>query len=175
MGFLFFHHDSYIHLLYIQQEAAPKETVACTTFSSPAYLKNFNDLSVFPSRVIFQRKSVAKVSTFFHSTKTFFKFFSERFFGAVGPRHERYHPKFIVQRLSLPKAGAKVRTLSDSATHSTHFFSSFFDIRGKYAVKQGFTTETFLEGKPRRRKNSTSIYTGVRDYIIYAAQTRANF
>ena len=93
MGFLFFHHDSYIHLLYIQQEAAPKETVACTTFSSPAYLKNFNDLSVFPSRVIFQRKSVAKVSTFFHSTKTFFKFFSERFFGAVGPRHERYHPK----------------------------------------------------------------------------------
>ena len=75
MGFLFFHHGSYIHLLYIQQEAAPKETVACTTFSSPAYLKNFNDLSVFPSRVVFSGKRVAKVSTFFHSTKTFFKFF----------------------------------------------------------------------------------------------------
>ena len=66
---------------------------------------------------------------------------------------------FIVQRLSLPKAGAKVRTLSDSATHSTHFFS----------------TETFLEGKPRRRKNRTSIYTGVRDYIYLCGTNTEKF
>ena len=89
MGLLFSSRLLYTFIIY---KAAPKETVACTTFSSPAYLKNFNDLSVFPRR--FQRKSVAKVSTFFHSTKTFFKFFSGRFFGAVGPRHERYHPKW---------------------------------------------------------------------------------
>ena len=77
MGLLFSSRLLYTFIIY---KAAPKETVACTTFSSPAYLKNFNDLSVFPYRVVFQWKSVAKVSTFFHSTKTFFKFFSGSFF-----------------------------------------------------------------------------------------------
>ncbi|WP_204499487.1 hypothetical protein, partial [Bacteroides caecicola] len=77
---------------------------------------------------------------------------------------------FIVQRLSLPKAGAKVRTLSDSATHSTHFFSSFFDIRGKCAVKQGFTTETFWKG---RREGGKTAHLYIRVYaitFIYAAK-----
>ena len=70
---------------------------------------------------------------------------------------------------------AKVRTLSDSATHSTHFFSSFFDIREKYAVKQGFTTETFWKGI---REEGKTAHLYIRAYaitFIYAAQTRANF
>ena len=117
MGFPFFHHGSYIHLLYIQQEAAPKETVACTTFSSPAYLKNFNDLSVFSFPRCFQRKSVAKVSTFFHSTKTFFKFFSGRFSGAVGPRHEGYHPKWG----KMPAFHRLEAFAPESGCKSTHF------------------------------------------------------
>ncbi|WP_225230924.1 hypothetical protein, partial [Phocaeicola faecium] len=77
--------------------------------------------------------------------------------------------------LSLPKAGAKVRTLSDSATHSTHFFSYFFDICGKYAVKQGFTTETFWKGS---REEGKTAHLYIRAYavtFIYAAQTRRNF
>ena len=136
-------------------------------------------LSSLPRR--FQRKSVAKVSTFFHSTKTFFKFFFGEVFRGGRTAARRIPPEtgkdasLIVQRLSLPKAGAKVRTLSDSATHSTHFFSSFFDVRGKYAVKQGFTTETFWK---ESREEGKTVHLYIRAYaitFIYAAQTRRNF
>ena len=128
----------------------------------------------------FPAEKRCKGKHFFSFHQNFFQvFFGEAFRGGrtaarkIPPEvGERCQP-FIVQRLSLPKAGAKVRT--DSATHSTHFFSSFFDVRGKYAVKQGFTTETFLKGKTRRRKNRTSIYTGVRDYIYLCGTNTGKF
>ena len=116
----------------------------------------------------FPAEKRCKGKHFFSFHQNFFQvFFGEAFRG--GRTAAR------VQRLSLPKAGAKVRTLSDSATHSTHFFSSFFDVRGKYAVKQGFTTETFWKG---RREEGKTAHLYIRAYaitFIYAAQTRANF
>ena len=150
----------------------------------------------------FSAEKRCKGKHFFSFHQNFFQvFFGEVFRGGrtaarkIPPEvGERCQP-FIVQRLSLPKAGAKVRTLSDSATHSTHlpkagakvrtlsdsathsthFFSSFFDVRGKYAVKQGFTTETFWKGS---REEGKTAHLYIRAYaitFIYAAQTRANF
>ena len=137
-------------------------------------------LSFLPAS--FSAEKRCKGKHFFSFHQNFFQvFFGEVFRGGrtaarkIPPQTgERCQP-FIVQRLSLPKAGAKVRTLSDSATHSTHFFSSFFDVRGKYAVKQGFTTETFWKG---RREEGKTAHLYIRAYaitFIYAAQTRRNF
>ena len=128
----------------------------------------------------FSAEKRCKGKHFFSFHQNFFQVFfrggfsgrSDRGTKDTTPSGERCQP-FIVQRLSLPKAGAKVRTLSDSATHPTHFFSSFFDV--KYAVKQGFTTGTFLEGGKRRRKNCTSIYTGVRGYIYLCGTNTGKF
>ena len=108
---------------------------------------------------MFSAEKRCKGKHFFSFHQNFFQVF---FRGGCQP--------FIVQRLSLPKAGAKVRTLSDSATHSTHFFSYFFDIRGKYAVKQGFTTETFWKGS---REEGKTAHLYIREYavtFIYAAK-----
>ena len=130
----------------------------------------------------FSAEKRCKGKHFFSFHQNFFQvFFGEVFRGGrtaarkIPPQTgERCQP-VIVQRLSLPKAGAKVRTLSDSATHSTHFFSSFFDVRRKYAVKQGFTTETFWKGS---REEGKTAHLYIRAYaitFIYAAQTRRNF
>ena len=73
----------------------------------------------------------------------------------------------------------------ESGCKSTHFirfrntlhtlFLYFFDIRGKHAVKQSFTTENFWKGTSEEGK-TTHLY--IRAYaitFIYAAQTRRNF
>ena len=77
----------------------------------------------------FPAEKRCKGKHFFSFHQNFFQvFFGEAFRGGrtaarrIPPQAgERCQP-FIVQRLSLPKAGAKVRTLSDSATHSTQLF-----------------------------------------------------
>ena len=130
----------------------------------------------------FSAEKRCKGKHFFSFHQNFFQVFfrggfpgrSDRGTKDTTPSGERCQP-FIVQRLSLPKAGAKVRTLSDSATHSTHFFFIFFWYSWKICCKTGFYNGNFLEGKTRRRKNSTSIYTGVRDYIYLCGTNTAKF
>ncbi|MCL1627096.1 hypothetical protein, partial [Bacteroides caecicola] len=51
----------------------------------------------------------------------------------------------------------------------------FFDIRGKHAVKQGFTTETFWKGTSEGGKTAHLYIRAYAITFIYAAQTRANF
>ena len=126
-------------------------------------------LSFLPAS--FSAEKRCKGKHFFSFHQNFFQVF---FRGGFSERSDR-GTKDIVQRLSLPKAGAKVRTLSDSATHSTHFFSSFFDIRGKYAVKQGLTTGTFWKGTSEEGKTAHPYIRAYAITFIYAAQTRANF
>ena len=78
-------------------------------------------------------------------------------------------PAFHRSEAFAPESGC------NSATHSTHFFSSFFDIREKYAVKQGFTTETFWKGTSEGGKTAHLYIRAYAITFIYAAQTRANF
>ena len=130
----------------------------------------------------FSAEKRCKGKHFFSFHQNFFQVFFRGGFSGRSDRgtkdttrsEERCQP-FIVQRLSLPKAGAKVRTLSDSATHSTHFFLYFFDIRGKHAVKQCFTTGTFWKGTSEGGKTAHLYIRAYAITFIYAAQTRANF
>ena len=118
---------------------------------------------------------------FFIPPKLFSSFFSGRFFGAVGPRHERYHPK----RGKMPAFHRSEAFAPESGCKSTHFirfrntlhtlFFIFFWCSRKIYCKTRFYNGNFLEGKPRRRKNRTSIYTGVRDYIYLCGTNTAKF
>ena len=119
----------------------------------------------------FSAEKRCKGKHFFSFHQNFFQVFSERFFGAVGPRHEGYHPKWG----KMPAFHRSEAFSPESGCKSTHFirfcnklhtlFFFFFWCSWEICCKKGFYNGNFLEGKPRRRKNRTSIYTGVRDYI----------
>ena len=120
----------------------------------------------------FSAEKRCKGKHFFSFHQNFFQVFFRRGFSGRSNRGTKDTTRsgegcqpFIVQRLSLPKAGAKVRTLSDSATHSTHFFS----------VKQGFTTETFWKGTSEGGKTAHLYIRAYAITFIYGAQTRRNF
>ena len=135
--------SSHIYIIY--------KTTSCTT-SQSVYLKSFKELS-FLSCSRFSGKAFAKVRRFFVTSKFFRKFFlkkfSEGFQKACGlpflaPLHirkVRYSvqqsalspvasalPVCHLQRLSLSKAVAKVRTFFIHATFTAHFFAKFFQV-----------------------------------------------
>ena len=137
----------------------------------------------------FSAEKRCKGKHFFSFHQNFFQVFSGRFSGAVGPRHERYHPK----RGKMPAFHRSEAFAPESGCKSTHFirfrntlhirfrntlhtlFLYFFDIRGKHAVKQGFTTETFWKGTSEGGKTAHLYIRAYAITFIYAAQTRRNF
>ena len=102
----------------------------------------------------FQRKSVCKGKAFFRNLQIFFESFFEKIFGrfseggrlvlsrslahpqgkilgaAFGTlsRSLKLHSVCHIQRLSLSKAVAKVRTFFIHATFTAHFFAKFFQV-----------------------------------------------
>ena len=123
---------------------------SCTT-SSFVYLKSFKELSFL--KLPFQRESVCKGKAFFRNlqifSKVFLKKFSEgsqkacglSFLAPLHIRKVRYSvqqsalspvasalPVCHLQRLSLSKAVAKVRTFFIHATFTAHFFAKFFQV-----------------------------------------------
>ena len=98
----------------------------------------------------FQRKSVCKGKAFFRNLQIFSKVFLKKFsegvrlvlsrslahpqgkilgaaFGTLF-RSLKLHSACHLQRLSLSKAVAKVRTFFIHATFTTHFFAKFFQV-----------------------------------------------
>ena len=121
---------------------------SCTT-SSFVYLKSFKELFPF-SWLPFVVESVCKVRSFFRNRQTFSKVFSKSFFwrrkltssgcrsrslNAVKVRYLDRRRTVLpapfpfrlssLQRLSLSKAGAKLRTFSLSPTFTHTFFQNF--------------------------------------------------
>ena len=106
--------------------------------------------TIFSFMLPFQRKSVCKGKAFFRNLQIFSKVFLKKFsegvrlvlsrslahpqgkilgaaFGTLS-RSLKLHSVCHLQRLSLSKAVAKVRTFSFSATFTTHFFAKFFQV-----------------------------------------------
>ena len=132
--------SSHIYIIY--------RTTSCTT-SQSVYLKSFKELS-FLSCSRFSGKAFAKVRRFFVTSKFFRKFFLKKFsegvrlvlsrslahpqgkiLGAAVStlfRSLKLHSVCHLQRLSLSKAVAKVRTFFIHATFTAHFFAKFFQV-----------------------------------------------
>ena len=110
--------------------------------------------TIFSFVLPFQRESVCKGKAFFRNLQIFFESFFEKIFGrfsegvrlvlsrslahpqgkilgaAFGTlsRSLKLHSACHLQRLSLSKAVAKVRTFFIHATFTAHFFAKFFQV-----------------------------------------------
>ena len=125
----------------------------CLYYISFVYLKSFKELFLI-SKLSFVSENVCKGKRFFLNHQIFSKFFSKKIFGkfsegvrlilsrslahpqgkilgaAFGtlPRSLKLHSVCHLQRLSLSKAVAKVRTFFIHATFTAHFFAKFFQV-----------------------------------------------
>ena len=130
----------------------------------------------------FSAEKRCKGKHFFSFHQNFFQVF---FRGGFSGRSDRGTKDTTRSGGKMPAFHRSEAFAPESGCKSTHFirfrntlhtlFFIFFWYSWKICCKTGFYNGNFLEGKPRRRKNSTSIYTGVRDYIYLCGTNTGKF
>ena len=130
----------------------------------------------------FSAEKRCKGKHFFSFHQNFFQVF---FRGGFPGRSDRSTKDTTRSGGKMPAFHRSEAFAPESGCKSTHFirfrntlhtlFFIFFWCSWKICCKTRFYNGNFLEGKPRRRKNSTSIYTGVRDYIYLCGTNTGKF
>ena len=130
----------------------------------------------------FSAEKRCKGKHFFSFHQNFFQvFFGEVFRGGrtaarkIPPEVGGKMPAFHRSETFAPESGCKsTHFIRFRNTLHTLFFIFFWYSR-KICCKTGFYNGNFLEGDKQRRKNRTSIYTGVSDYIYLCDTNTGKF